>query len=41
MLQREYDRLWHKHPTGLFVDGGGEDVGVDGQGVVSDSTLSH
>lgn len=41
MLQREDDRFRHKHAAGFFVDGGGEDVGVDSQGVVSDSALTH
>lgn len=41
MRQSEDDRFRHEHAAGFFVDGGGEDVGVDSQGVVSESSLSH
>lgn len=41
MCQSEDDRLGHEHAAGFFVDGGGEDVGVDSQGVVSVTSLSH
>lgn len=41
MLQCEDDWFRHKHAAGFFVDGGGEDVGIDSQGMVSDSALTH
>lgn len=41
MRQSEDEWFGHKDAAGFFVDGGGEDVGVDGQAVVSDSVFSH
>lgn len=38
MLEREDDRLRDEDATGLLVDGGGQDVGVDGEGVVPHSS---
>lgn len=34
MLEREDNRLGHKDATGLLVDGGRQDVGVDSESVV-------
>lgn len=41
MCQSEDEWFGHKHAAGFFVDGGGEDVGVNSEGVVSDSALSQ
>ncbi len=41
MRQSEDEWIGHEHAAGFFVDGGGEDVGVDKEGVVSDSALSQ
>lgn len=34
VFEREDHRLGEKHPAGLFVDGGGDDVGVDRQALL-------
>ena len=39
VFQGEDHRVGHKHAAGLLGDGGGQDVGVDGQGEVAAARL--